>query len=300
MNKTNGIILLLLLVLLTSCENNYIKQNVGNNPVKNVTDAIEINSTNNTEIDITTEPPNIYLPRKDNLSIYVMDIDGEAILLQQDENIILINSGYETDSKRILNNMRKVGIEQANIIIATNTQPKNIGGLPYIILRSEPKIIYDTGFPSISTYHLLNNDTLPITIDQSITLGDLIIKFIVPYDDGLGFSSNLKDNSIITKISYGSFDILFMSDCGQECEERLYPYTNFNADIIKISGDCDANTFSLLQNVKPDIAIYTSNDTLCNEAYDRYDYINIPVLITKEIGDVVITTDGLDYAYYPS
>ena len=290
------IILILTLFLLTSCEDVFVGSKPQPQPVnsENITDAEPINETNETTAETSTDTE-IFIPRKNNLTLYFLDVQGDATIIQYKDHAALVDSGYEEDSSKVVKSIRNLGIETLDYIFATNTQPKNIGGMPYVILRTEPFNIVENGVPSNSDYKELYNDTIIIKQDTIFKVDEVAIKSIVGYDDGLGFSDNPDDDSIVVKVSYGNTKFLLMSDCGMECEERL-KNTDLSADILKISNSCDATSLTFLQKVSPEIAIVsTQEEDFCPDIKNRFKYLDIPLYTTLENGDIFITTDGLDY-----
>ncbi len=300
-----SVILIPILFLLSGCEEAFLGSKPNSQPFnpENNTVPKEINLTNQTNVTetiIVTVPKEVkvFLPREDNLTVYFLDIKGDATIAQFNSNSILVDAGFEEDSTKVLKSIRDLGIDILDYVFATNTQPKNIGGMPYIILRTEPDNLVENGVPSsISAYKEykdLYNSTTVIIQDRLFHVGNFFVKTIVIYDDGEGFSLNLDDNSLITRISYGNTRFLLMSDCGLECEERL-KYEDVSADVLKISRSCDSTSLSFLQRVKPKVAIVSySEEDFCPHLVDRFEYLNIPLHITGEKGDIFVTTDGLN------
>ena len=85
-----------------------------------------------------------------------------------------------------------------------------------------------------------------------------------------------------------------MSDCGLDCEERL-KNDDLSADVLKISNSCESTSLAFLQRVKPQVAIVSAGESFCPMIKDRFKFLNIPLHITKEKGDIFVTTDGLNY-----
>lgn len=290
------LLLLIPLIFLVSCQEVLIDSKTDPQPVQpeNYTKPTVTNNTNiTTEVKETSKE--VFIPKDDNLTLYFLDIKGNAVIIQHNDFSALVNSGYEEDSEKILRSLRNLGIEKLDYAFATNTQLKNIGGMPYIILKSVPSNIVESGIPSSSLpYKELYNDTIVIQQDKSFSSGNVLIKALVAYDDGGGFLPRLEDNSLVLKISYGNIDYLLMSDCGLECEDRL---GDISADIIQISDSCDATSLVFLQKVNPDIAVVsTEQEDFCPSLVNRFQYADIPLYKTSDKGDIFITTDGLKYS----
>ena len=226
--------------------------------------------------------------------MYVLDIEGNAVIFQYKNKAILIDSGSKTDSERILKKIRDLGIEQLDYIFATNLQPNNIGGMPYLILRTEP-INYIEGIPTFLNKTVRINHIERIKNDKTFQLDDFSIRVLVGYDDGYGFSDNMDDNSLVLKVTYGNSDFLLMSDCSLDCEEKI-KNDGIQAEVIKISSSCDATSLTFLQRVNPTWAIVSGNNKdFCPAVADRFKNLNIPLFMTSDKGDIYVTTDGLDF-----
>jgi len=291
-------LMIIALFLLTSCQSQKNNIPVQSQTVTTVEPTNNTNSTNETEvIVIETKPITIFTPRKENLTMYVLDIEGNAVIFQYKDKAILVDAGLDTDSAKVLKALRDLGIEQLDYIFATNTLPKNIGGMPYIILRTEPSNVIENGIPSSfqREYKEVYNDTQIIKNDKTFNLGDFAVRVLVGYDDGEGFSTNLEDNSLVLKVSYGNSNFLLMSECSLDCEEKI-KNDGIKADVILISNSCNATSLTFLQRVSPTWAIVSGkHEEFCPVVVDRFTNLNIPLFITQDKGNIFVTTDGLDW-----
>lgn len=291
------LLLLLLLLFLTSCSSTFLG-NVPKNPeqinAENTTKVEPINLTNETEEkEEVAVVDNLFLPIKDNLSIFVMDVEGQSIIVLKEEESLLIDAGKETDSNKILRNIRNLGVDKLGYIILSNPKEENVGGLPYIIIQTSPAIVYESGYPSSSTSYQLYRELFPnktlVPSDKLFLLEDTFIRMIVPYDEGKGFLDDLQDNSIITKITYRANSFLLMSNCGFKCIEAINNI-NWDADVLIIDGSCDSTTLNFLQKVSPEYVLITGE--LCKETEDRFKFLDIPLYSTRNDGNIRIVSDG--------
>lgn len=255
---------------------------------------ISTNQTNTT-INATIELPKVVIqPRNNSLNIYFLNVQGDAAIVQKGGESMLINGGKEADSSMILKKLRDLGITELNHTILTNPSQDTIGSIPYLILRAKPTYLYESGLSDSSTnYRLMKDVFLNTTIVQhnkQIDFDNAFTKILVLYDDGKGFASRMEDNSLIVKIAYENVRVLFMGYCGFECEERLYD-EDLEADVIKLSPDCNANSLVFLQKVNPKIAIV--KDT-CSDVENRFSNLNIPLYKIKE-GDLAVSIKDGNY-----
>ena len=287
--------MLIVILLVSSCT---AKPIPNPNPPEVVVEIEPINNTNFTnevEVIVEQKPVTVFTPRKENLTVYVLDVEGNAIIIQYKNNAILVDSGFETDSNKVLKALRDLGIETLDYIFATNTKPKNIGGMPYIILRTTPTY-YAEGIPTYINQTVKINNIERIKNDKTIFMDDLAINVLVGYDDGYGFAlDNLDDNSLVIKVTYGNSNFLLMSDCSLECEEKI-KNDGIQANVVKISNSCDATSLTFLQRVNPTWAIISGqNESFCPLVLERFNNLNIPVFMAQDKGNMFITTDGLNF-----
>ncbi len=292
------ILLVIALLFLTACDMSPFLGNTPQNPqpVENGTNVTEVEPVNVTEANTTTETvpvTNLYRPFSKNLSIYVMDVVGQSIIILKSGKSLLLDAGTEDDSKIILQNLRNLGITELDNVILTNPTEENLGGLPYIIIQTSPAIVYDTGRASQSSNYqfykeLYPNNTL-VPTDKLFLIDNMFVKLIVLYDDEKGFLEDVKDNSIITKLTYKLNDFLFMSNCGFQCLERIKD-ENVNADVLVIDGSCDSTTLTFIQKVSPKVVVAT--EELCPETKDRFEFLDIPLYYKEKHGDIRIISNG--------
>jgi len=299
---------LLLLILVTGCDE--LKSYLGDDKEAipsgdNTTQAVPVNLTNSTEVEnitiVTILEEDIFLPpRKSNLSIYVLDVDGQSVIFLKDEYSLLLDAGFESYAEVILKRLRNIGIMNLDFAIVSNTNEGVLGGMPYIIIQTSPATIYETGVPSTSSNYLIMKELINESINKSTIVStdklfmfdDTFVKLMVIYDDGGGFSYNRDDNSIITRLSYKENSFLFMSNCGFNCLERLSK-EDINSDALVIDGSCDSTTLTFLQRVTPEVAIATGD--ICDETKNRFKFLNIPLYTSKEHGDIKLESDGKNF-----
>lgn len=257
----------------------------------------QVNTTNttNTTVNTTIELPKVVIqPRNNSLNIYFLNVQGDAAIVQKGRESILINGGKEADSSMILKKLRDLGISELNHTILTNPSQDTIGSIPYLILRTKPTYLYESGLSDSSTnYRLMKDVFLNTTIIQhnkQLDFDNAFTKILVLYDDGKGFASRMEDNSLIVKMVYENVRVLFMGYCGFECEERLYD-EDLGADIVKLSPDCNANSLVFLQKVNPKLAIVKD---ACPDVENRFNNLNIPLYKIKD-GDLSISIKEGNY-----
>lgn len=276
-----------------------IPQNYSSSTTQSINQTPVLNQTNTTNQ--TVEPPKpILLPVGDKLAVYILDTDKKgSSIITLNKHSLLINAQGGSDGLRILKTLRNVGVNQLDFLIVTNGEENNIAGITPIILRMPPKKLIHSGIPSLSSsYNLYTSLYKNITLvphDDLFVFDESVVKLFVPYDDGISITD---DSSIVIKLIYGDITILFVTDCGVDCESRLSNQdinNNLKSNILISNGGCNSLAFSFLQEINPELVIFSGQP--CKETSDRVASIDIPYLTTYDNGDIVITTDGVKYEY---
>ena len=108
-------------------------------------------------------------------------------------------------------------------------------------------------------------------------------------------------NSIVLRLDYGDFSILFMGDAEAQTEQRLLskPDLELKATMIKVAhhGSKYATTHAFLERVKPEAAIISTGGWNryghpAQETLDRLKNANMKLFRTDLQGEITITTKG--------
>ena len=185
----------------------------------------------------------VNLPNK-NLEIITFDVqNADAFLIKTPKNQYFIidtgKSGYNGGTSQakviILKYLKDRGIKNIEGLILTHFDNDHSGGAVDIMENLNVKRVYlnsyaDKSNTSKNIYNTLGKRNILSEIPQNsqpiFEEENLIIKNYTPH----GKSDN--ENSLITLISYGNFDALFMGDGGIEAYEQV-------KKDIKISGDLE-------------------------------------------------------------
>jgi competence protein ComEC len=108
-------------------------------------------------------------------------------------------------------------------------------------------------------------------------------------------------NSIVLRLDYGDFSMLFMGDAEAQTEQRLLnkPDLDLKATILKVAhhGSKYATTRAFLERVKPEAAIISTGgwnrySHPAQETLDRLKTANVKLFRTDLQGEITITTKG--------
>jgi competence protein ComEC len=238
------------------------------------------------------------------LTIIVFDV-GQAdciyIHTPQDENI-LVDAANNSDGQEISNQLYNLGVNHIDYLFLTHPHADHIGGADDIIENFDIGEIYmPKVYHSTQTYtHVLNAaKTKGIKIQaakpRSISLNACTINMLAPikesYDD-------LNAYSIVFKLTYKDFDMLFTGDIPQAEEKELLDY-DLKADVLKVAhhGSNNSNSEDFIKAVGCRYAVISVGEDNSyqhphEEVLSLLEKYHIKYFRTDLQGDIIITTDG--------
>ena len=253
---------------------------------------------------------------EDELQIHIIDVgQAESILIVQDGFNMLVDSGDNFTGDDVVKYIKSLGIDKIDIFLITHFHRDHAGGAHKIISSLDVKKIVCHKFSDLSTMQE-RFWYIDMSISRSIreTFGSMSIFMesacennkLKNYDVGdakvytlsqNNDAVNVNNKSIVFKLVYGDFSMLFMADAESEVEKELLEEdADLSADVLKIGhhGSKTSTTDEFLDKVNPKYAVVScGNGNDYNHPYGavtkRFEDKNIPLYRTDELGDIVIT-----------
>lgn len=251
----------------------------------------------------------------DKLIIRMLDIgQGDAFLLEKDGKFAMIDTGDVEHREALVKYLHEYGVKELSNVIITHPHADHMGGMKAVFDNIKVDNIYDDGVPTnTNTYktYLKNIKTknIPFHIPKA---GETIALF-----DGVDFHvagpvseitdqkgrPDLNNNSIVGKLTYGDFSMLFTGDAEKE-EESAILKSGFGlkSDVLKVGhhGSRTGTTPSFLKAVTPKEAFIScgqGNDYghPHKETMTKLENAGIHIFRTDRDGTVTLTTDGSTY-----
>ncbi len=245
-------------------------------------------------------------PSSNSLEVHFIDVgQGDSVLIDLGDTEVLIDGGGRAPGVvAYLNDIVDGNLE---VIVATHPHADHIGGLIAVLQAFTVEQVWLTGDTSTSqTYgDFMNSVQAESAQVKAVDRGDVLVVGELSFTvlDPATLSGSTNNQSIVLSLTYGDIVFLFTGDAEQQAESSMLSAGILSdIDILKVGhhGSHSSSSLPFLNTVKPEIAVYmagTSNsyghphdetiDVLCSIGADIYG--------TDVHGDIVITTDGVDY-----
>jgi competence protein ComEC len=256
-----------------------------------------------------------------DLTITFIDVgQGDSILVESPsgQKMLIDGGGKQENRESKIENredtvgrsivvpfLRKKGINELNLIVLTHPHDDHVAGLPYVLEKIKVDMVLDSGQPHTSRAYyrflkLIENKKIPYKIaraGQVIDLGAGVKGEILHPSEPLitGTESDLNNNSVVIKLTYGSTSFLLMGDTAFEGEERLLSFGyNLKSDVLKVGhhGSRTSTSDEFLKYVRPKYAVISVGAKNkfghpARETLDRLAKYGIKVLRTDLSGAIV-------------
>jgi len=241
----------------------------------------------------------------DELEVIFFNIgQGDSIFIEIDNYQVLIDGGPGSAV------LEKLGEEMAfydktiDLVVLTHPDSDHLSGLLEVLKRYNVENILWTGVVKDSAdyeewLNLIKNTNIIIaSAGQRIDLPDnayLITHY--PFESLEGEESS-NDTSIVTELIFDDVSFLFTGDISQKIEKQL----DIDSDILKVAhhGSKTSSCSEFIEKVSPEVAVISVGENNWGhpspEVLSTLSKFGIHTLITKEINDVKIVSDGNNFS----
>ncbi len=214
---------------------------------------------------------NYYLPDK-YLDIFVLNIgQGDSILIKTPENhYILVDGGPGDLVLEELLDLLPYFNREIDLVILSHPHQDHLEGLLEVLRRIKVNHLLITGVKNESeTYKqfldLVTEKNLPTTIaneGSDFLFGEVILDTLYPFESIENKEiKNLNNSSIVFKLIYRDFAMLFTGDAEKEVENLLVKNNiNLQANVLKVGhhGSKSSSTLDFLKKTKAEMAVISS------------------------------------------
>ena len=252
---------------------------------------------------------------RNELRISVLDVgQGDAIVVRTPHgHWVLVDGGPRTPSgdagrRVVLPWLRRRGVDRLDAVIVSHGDADHLGGVPSILPAMTPRWVLEPGQPLGSDLYA---DFLgevdaggarwwPARAGDSLLLDSVVIAVLHPSAEWFAHELRPNENSIVVRVSYGTFDALLTGDAGWPVESLLVDRVR-PVEVLKVGhhGSAGGTSSAWLDAVHPAAAVLSVGagnryghpaPSVLRRIEDRH----IPIYRTDRGGTVTIRTNG-DY-----
>jgi competence protein ComEC len=257
------------------------------------------------------------------LVIYALDVgQGDALLVVTPQGKkVLIDAGTPQSGDELLAALARHGAQSLDLVVASHPHADHIGGMKKVLDRIPVKNFLDSGQTHTSaTYEKMlkaikdkgirfivakRGQTFDLDSGAKIEVLNPGEQLITEIRSG---GSVLNANSVVVRLSYGDFAMIFTGDAEFETEvEMMKRGVSLRAQVLKVGhhGSRYATSGKFIDLVGPQAAIITCGaDNKYGHpsqvALDRLREKNVQVYRTDLHGEIVIASDGKGFQIRPT
>lgn len=250
-----------------------------------------------------------HLIQKDNLSVHFIDVgQGDCTFIKSPtgENI-LIDSGDNYASDKVLSYLDSYSVRKIDILIATHPDTDHIGAMDDVIYNYNVGSIFmpDIASESVNYFNLLDAIDYKNKIESPLYAGDIfefkngmILEILSPIEGKIYRDTN--SNSIVAKLTYEDTSFIFTGDSTIENEmDMMRKNFDLSCDVLKLGhhGSITSSSIEFLKETSPSMAVVSSgrnNDYghPNDEVIESLENLKIPYVNTAYYGDIIFISDG--------
>ncbi|MBQ8684247.1 MAG: MBL fold metallo-hydrolase [Clostridia bacterium] len=242
------------------------------------------------------------------LEVHFLSVgNADCILLRQGEQAALIDGGEPGDGERILDYLRRYGVEKLDFVLVSHGHDDHVGGLELVVSALPVERLLIGFLPPVDEQEpvykalLVTAEKIAVPIETvqagvKIRLGEAELCVV----SALPAAKDENDRSVVARLTFGDRAFLFTGDAGKVVEEQLLKSeTPLQADVLKIGhhGSKNSSSVAFLRRVAPAYAVISSgvgnvHNHPAEAVLQRLQELGITCLRNDVAGHVIFTTDG--------
>lgn len=328
-SKLLAVILMCMCFFLTACTDKQIEDSVDIvlDILLEITDTSEPNATQETLE--SQSPVNV----EGEMTVHFIDVgQADATLFVQDEHTMLFDAATKNRGDELVEYIKNLEIDYIDVLVLSHPHDDHMGGSAEILNNFDVGVIYGpdifdiNSLDDIGWYNDMINAVDKIDIEKNkgidenqqtsvwhfprndkgdfakFNIGKAIVEFYAPLEDEY---SDLNDYSICAKVTFGTVDIFLTGDATDNVEEALISEGyDLDVEIFQAAhhGSDTGNSREFLEAMSPECIVISCGilnryNHPVKSVVDLYKEMKIPLYRTDESGDIVMTTNGIDYSF---
>ncbi len=277
-----------------------------------------------------------------DLKISMLDVgQGDAILIQTKNQTVLVDTSDTDERELLVDELEKLAVTKIDKLILSHPHADHIGSAKALInpsakeLKANPYLekisvgeVYDNGIAASSPLYksyMKAVDAKGIT-HHSLKTGDTLdfgggVKFNVLYPtpevvnavNNGGWKSDPNNESIVGKLTYKNFSMMFTGDAEKQVESEILSNNkteDLKCDVLKSGhhGSYTASTKNFVAAINPSVVVISAGPD--EERRNTYGHPHIEplenylaqgidkknILCTRWNGTITITSDGKNFS----
>lgn len=236
---------------------------------------------------------------------------GDALLLTLPTGEhLLIDSGMPHSGHLLEKRLEELGIKKLDYVLTTHPHWDHIGGFLTILPKIPVGVFYQSPVVHGESDHyqelqqILRTEKIPVqelTEGAKLQFGKVTLEVLNPPAGQIPSPAEpislpeINNLSLVLRLDYGSFSMLFTGDLYCEQEELLANKYGKKLNVMVLDvphhGRATSSSKSFIKTVQPKLAII-SHEEPNQPREERYQELDIPVITTAELGEILLTTDG--------
>lgn len=253
--------------------------------------------------------------------IKMLDVgQGDAILIRTAEQTVLVDTSDVDERDKLRAQLAQAGVKKIDKVILTHPHADHIGGMDVLLDGSfEIGAIYDNGMPSTSKLYLgyLKKAKAKGIAHHALKAGDVLdfgdgaqFKVLSPQESLVqkgqqkGYKHDPNNESVVGKLTFGKFSMLFTGDAEKEAEATIAAQfgSELKSQVLKSPhhGSKTSSSAAYLRLVQPEVCLIScgaGNDYghPHKETLKKYQALHAKVYETDKNGTITVTSDGTGY-----
>ena len=257
-----------------------------------------------------------------NLRIYFVDVgQGDCTLIKtpNGRNILIDgggNANYDIGKNILLPYLLNRGVSKLDYIFISHFDLDHCNSALYIMKKLEVKdVIIGKQYEEYENYaelkKIVNQNKINLRIVEAgnkINIeNEIYFDILWPDSQNIITENSINNNSMVCKLNYKDFSILFTGDIEEKAEKAIVNKYNKNLKILKSSvlkaahhGSKTSSSLQILKNIKPEAVLIGVGENNkfghpSDITIENLKNMNVNIYRTDVMGEITIKTNGKMY-----